>query len=610
MGGIVYNSKLRSPMADAAKGGSKTALGCLLLFALPFAAFGALMVVAVVYELWLWQSALRWVETPATLQEVKLESDSSGDSTTYEVTAQYEYQFDGQRYVSDDVSLSFGKDSVGTYHKDRAAELEKILQAGGQTVCYVNARDPSRALLFRDLRPGMLLLKLMFALIFGGVGFGLLAAAFYGRRLEARKAEVAQLHPGEPWRVRDDWAAGRISSSDGKLAWFVTFFAVVWNGACWPIAILFWFDDQVARGAKVTVALFPLVGSGIAAWMIYLWLRRLQWGRSEFEMATVPGVLGGPLAGVVHAPAGIMPEAGFKLRLVCNKTTRTSSGGKSSSSTEAIFEREQTIYQQTAGNDGTSTVLPVKFLVPFDLPASDDDVSWILEVSAATLGVDYFASFEVPVFKTKTSSGAVDEEAAFEAVEEQGPTDLRTTVARLNAVLDEELPERRIIRFPMGRNVGMAAFTGLFALVWGAICVGLYLSEAPRIFPIVGGLFGLLIAYGAVRTCFGSGGLTYSSRGIEYARRCFGLGRTHEIPRGRINAIHVEKSGTKWGVTAFRKIVADTKDGEHTLVSEIARADDAERLAADIRRVVELDGESSGASLEAPLPKDFLKEKN
>jgi hypothetical protein len=65
----------------------------------------------------------------------------------------------------------------------------------------------------------------------------------------------------------------------------------------------------------------------------------------------------------------------------------------------------------------------------------------------------------------------------------------------------------------------------------------------------------------------------------------------------------VDKSGTTVGNTAYRKVVAQTADGEVTLVKEIQRVGDAEALAADIRGVLEL-GER-GATLEGALPEGF-----
>jgi hypothetical protein len=132
---------------------------------------------------------------------------------------------------------------------------------------------------------------------------------------------------------------------------------------------------------------------------MYLWLRRLKWGVSEFEMAAVPGVIGGPMAGVIHAPGGIDPQDGFLLRLVC---VRPAKGEDQPEKT--LWEREQRLLRDLITADGRRTLIPVKFTIPYELPASADDVKWKLQSSAAVRGIDYFAEFELPVFKTAASS--------------------------------------------------------------------------------------------------------------------------------------------------------------------------------------------------------------
>jgi hypothetical protein len=584
---------------------SRAGMGCLLLFSLPFAAGGAWMAWMTLSAVWEWRAAQLWAETPATLLQARLEVHHD-DSTTYRPTARYRYDFNGQRYVNDRVVLHGGSDNIGSYQRDRGAELERILKAGGETVCYVDPADPAQAMLFRDLRLGLLAFQMTFALVFGGIGFGLLAGGLIGRRKQRRKLERQEQFPSEPWRWREDWAAGRIRSSEGVLMWFATLFAGVWNAVSWPIAAMAWRSAARDNGPPIwLVGLFPLVGTGLAAWAGYLWLRRLRWGVSEFEMASVPGVLGGPLAGVIHAPASVVPVAGFRLRLLCNETVEKTGGGDSSTSTDNRWTGELTVLRQLLASDGRRTLIPVKFLIPYELPPSGDKITWQLEVSAEALGPDYFAAFEVPVFKTAASTAKITEANA-DAIDEHAPEpDLRTTVARMNAVLEEEMPHRRVIRFPMMRNLGPAAFSALFAVIWTGACVGLYLSDVPRVVVWGFAAFEVLVVYAAVQACFSSTRLVYSSRGIEYSHRILGVGRTRELARSDVKSVGVDKSGTNMGSTAFRKIVAETADGEATLAKEIASRQDAERLAADIRGVLGLDEPPPAMPLDAELPADF-----
>ena len=64
--------------------------------------------------------------------------------------------------------------------------------------------------------------------------------------------------------------------------------------------------------------------------------------------------------------------------------------------------------------------------------------------------------------------------------------DFGALARRLRAVVEEELPDRRVLRFPMARNRGMSAFVGLFAVaaVWLALWL-VYLIFVLRNFPRV-----------------------------------------------------------------------------------------------------------------------------
>jgi hypothetical protein len=604
-----HNLKVNAPT-------TKAGVGCLLLFALPFAAVGVVMLAMCVAELWTWQAARRWIETPATLLAAELETHNGDDGVTYEATARYTYEFRGKPYTSEQVGLHSGSDNIGHYHEDRAAELEKIEQAGGRLPCFVNPGDPTQALLYRDLRPGMVVFKLVFAVTFGGVGFGLLIGSVIGYRSEQRKEVAKKAAPDQPWTWRDDWAAGRIRSSEGGLLLVATLFAVIWNGVTWPagFAVL----DDVRRGAgppSWLVAAFPLVGVLIAAWATYLWMQRLRWGRSEFEMAAVPGVLGGPLAGVIHAPRGLAPLEGFTLRLACTRTITEESGGDSTTRSDVEWERETTILRDFANDEDGRTLVPVKFIVPYGLPPSADDVTWTLEAKAEVFGIDYAARFEVPVFRTSASSKQIDEQATSAALgEESAPPTIAATVARFGGVLEEELPDNRQILFPAARNRGLAAFAGMFAVALATVCYLLFTLEAPQWIAWLVTAFGALPLYLAVANCFGSTRLEYGGRGASYVHRKFGIGRPHELPVSRIASVDVDKSGTALAGRAYRKVFLTTTEGERTtLVHEVGSVQDAEGLAEDMRQLLGLtesrtaDGPSR-MKLEAELPGDFRGE--
>lgn len=48
---------------------------------------------------------------------------------------------------------------------------------------------------------------------FDAIGFGLIAADWFGRKDAQKKQQLQSAHPDTPWMWREDWAAGHISSS-------------------------------------------------------------------------------------------------------------------------------------------------------------------------------------------------------------------------------------------------------------------------------------------------------------------------------------------------------------------------------------------------------------
>src|SRR5437868_6654694 len=67
------------------------------------------------------------------------------------------------------------------------------------------------SLLQGKIKEGFFLI--VFALVFGGVGFGLLIGVFFGSKFKKRRTALQIAHPEEPWLWRKDWASGRIAAS-------------------------------------------------------------------------------------------------------------------------------------------------------------------------------------------------------------------------------------------------------------------------------------------------------------------------------------------------------------------------------------------------------------
>lgn len=126
-----------------------------------------------------WRLTQHWVEVPAIIETVKLQEHRSSGTVTYDSTARYRYQFDGQVFVGDRVSL-YGPEDGTSYHRVIVRELEEYRDSQQPFRCFVNPDYPKDSLLYRDIRWGLYLMIGLIALLFSGVGLWML-----GRQLLA-----------------------------------------------------------------------------------------------------------------------------------------------------------------------------------------------------------------------------------------------------------------------------------------------------------------------------------------------------------------------------------------------------------------------------------------
>jgi hypothetical protein len=250
--------------------------------------------------------------------------------------------------------------------------------------------------------------------------FGLLAIAggflvlVPMRRALARQRAREQLEaefPQQPWKWRPDWNTGRIEATGGRAALTLGFFALFWNAVSWGAVVAAWPKFGGSEKGVWVVLLFPLVGLLLIWLVVYQAIRARRFGRPVFLPTGVPGVVGGYLGGVIHVPAAVRPEGDLTLALQACRTTVRRSGKDSTVETDILWEHEVRLAREhlTAGAAGTD--IPVLFHIPAGQPDSelkttDPRTYWRLRAEAAVPGVDFAATFEVPVFATGETAPA------------------------------------------------------------------------------------------------------------------------------------------------------------------------------------------------------------
>ncbi len=419
----------------------------------------------------------------------------------------------------------------------------------------------------------------IFALVFGGVGIGGIVMVLRGKRSAEAALALEARHPDAPWLWREEWAARRISDGSAAEMGAAWAFAALWNLIGIPGAVL-GVRAALRQGnrAALAVLLFPLVGLGLLVWAVRATLRRQRYGTSVLELATLPAVVGHALEGSVRTPEGLRPTGGFRVMLSCIRRVTRGSGDNRSTTESILWQDEQRV---PAGAAGVSIAMPIPpDATPSDPGRGNDRTLWRLEVVAEVPGVDYAATFEVPVFRTAASelprTEAEQAMAAREAVVAgyRQPADSRIQVSRTRRGTE--------IYFPMARNPGMAAGLTVFTLIWGGAVWATIALHTPILFPIVFGGFGALLVMLTLDQWLGVARVTASRDGITVATGW--LSPRGEPTFGPAEVTEVTTTiGSQSGRTAYHDLALVTSAGKRvTAAGGIADKREAEWLAATI----------------------------
>lgn len=571
---------------------AKTRRWLVALFALPFTAVGiGLLLLSVLPTLHDWTRMQFWQPVDATLLSARLHMHT-GKSRSYSVSAHYRFQVAGRVVESRRVAISEGADNIGDFHQRLGARLERA-QARGETVrAWADPANPSDAVIDRSLRGGLLAFKMVFVLLFGGFGAGLLVFAL---RNPADPPALEDEGPS-PWLARREWAGNQIRSSKRLEVMVAWGFAAVWNLLAWPAAASLprlWRQENWPVVAAL--AAFAAVGLGLLAWATRATHDARRFGDPRLVLAPFPGAIGGDFGATLDLPT-VPWQSGqqYLVTLSCLQHYRAHSAGKNS--TEA---HERTVWQAEGMAQvephGSGSRLLFRFAVPGGLPASEAPAgeyhAWRLRVEStgSDLGLD--RSFDVPVYATgETALGM-----APDAAQHPGLEPLRE--ARLNAISDlETIPGGVRLYQPYSR----AWRTHLpLALVGGAmIATGWFTGHegAPLILSIVFGTLGGALLLGALFGSANSLRVELGARGLRIERRILGLMlRWRQVPPQDIAHLRLKESyTTQTGTlrTTVYRVQVKLRNGQAITVADSLRGrETAEHL---LRALTERTGYRSG----------------
>ncbi len=581
-GGIYATWRKKSPAVNSAASRGSTARAgrwVLVLF------FGVFLVLGATFTYFFFvrpvlevEQARQWPAISCRVISSRVLSHSgSKNGTTYSVDILYSYTVEGRDYRSSRYDFMGGSSSG---YSSKTAVVAQY-RPGTTARCYVNPDDPSDAVLEREFTPAMLVGLIPAVFLFVGVG-GLLWLFVGG----GRGPKLAPRRDGDPpWKLREDWACGRIVSSGKPTAIGAWIFAGVWNALSLPVLVVLVNEWMKSRNQMLLVGmLFPVIGVGLLVWAMRATARWLKFGDSVFEMSAVPGVVGGALQGTIRLSQPVRTADGFRVKLSCVNRITTGAGKNRSTVEHVLWTEDQRV------DSGMGDRVPVAFYVPPDCRETNADdasnvVIWHLKVSAKEPGVSYASKFEVPMFKVAQTPQQVAaantilsrERVAIENYQPSANSRIRVQPAAGGG---------QEFYFPAMRNVGSGL--GLIAVfaIWSALFWLLIHLKAPILFPIVWGFFDLLIFAGVLHFFASTTRVVADASGLTITKRMTGIGRTQVIPAGDVAEIKT-KIGMTAGQTAYQNITIVRRDGRETVAgSAIKDSQEAQWLAAEMMKRV------------------------
>ena len=366
----------------------------------------------------------------------------------------------------------------------------------------------------------------LFGLVFASVGFGQMYAATTAerRRRAAEEKWRAQTDGGsKPWLARADWAAGRIKYSNNALnvALGISAAAFCGMGGIFTFPML---TEELRKGnhKALLVLIFPLAGIVLLAAFVRGMLAQRRYGDCFFELASIPGAVGGTLEGMIQTGARLTPEHALHLNLSCIRRV-VSGSGNNRSTRESILWQDGKVFRPNAGwpepEPGRSGI-PVYFKIPAGQPEcfvrGNEAVLWRLEAKAKMAGPDFSVTFEVPVFKVAGVDAGQTTEADPTAAWQMPVEEIRRDERSRIQISDG--PRGREFYFPAARNIGTTLYLTLMFLIWTAFTLATYFLFKSLFFKIVFTALAVIMFFAVLDRWFKSSRVNVDPTGV-YARK-------------------------------------------------------------------------------------------
>ncbi len=497
-----------------------------------------------------WQAMRSWPEVPAWIAKATLEESRSHDDKGVFIQAEYTYKWEGQTHQSFTVFPRGESGLTDSFVRRAHAEIAAKRGGWGPFRCYVDPSHPSRAVLYRTASLWGTLYALFMFLLLSWMGLrGILS--MYTRNGYRDRLALSRQYPDEPWRWNRNWNGSVIHpEADGSLGWMLLVTLLV-NIPSLPLLYVAPIEARDGHHAMLFGLVFPLLGAVLALLALLRVLHRIRYGRVVFQMAAVPGAVGGWVAGRIRIPMVLWPEADTRVTLKCvRRYTRTRPSGERGSRKVLLWKEQKTVPRASVSWDGGETLIPVAFQVPADKPptrdADSDNVVWELSVFLPARGPDLDESFEVPVFRAGGAADGAGDEVVIAPLDAEGdpipegaladPAVLGARLRRAGLLVSDVSGGGVRITVPRCRRPGHALRLSMVCAVFGGIYALLLVGMVANAFYaglIVLAIVGLpLLAFvkDVLDAWFCRTRVEVNARGIFLQEGIIGWGRVRMVP--------------------------------------------------------------------------------
>jgi len=335
-----------------------------------------------------------WEKTPVSIIKTDLKTYKSEGKTLYSVECVYNYHWEGNLYTGTKVGFEKYR-SADAFHKNRYRILHRQEKSGRSFSALVNPDNPQESILFRELQTTMLVFTIV-GILFMMSGASL---SIWGIHTWRKSYKINKLYPGKPWKaqkVSDDFiisdkALFHVFKAYGigvGMGLFVSFFFIAFSD-----------NKNTPIFPMLIIGIFALITIAIFVQAFYFTFRYFKYGSSSLVLSQIPLAPGMNFSGLIRIHRSMEPMEGLKIVFKCLKEYVEGHGKKSKHIKKTIFEDKALITESMGRCQGK--IWAFNFMVPEGYPdhnlLGSVKYRWILEIKAETPGIDFGASFELPV---------------------------------------------------------------------------------------------------------------------------------------------------------------------------------------------------------------------